>query len=96
VTSAAVVLLGPAAGVASASGTVALGWSPQTSGTYSYGTVSVGQSPKPSQTSTLKNAGTSASSALKTTLAGSAAFAKTADTCTGTAGRRRGRLAGTG
>jgi hypothetical protein len=79
-----VVLLGPAAGVARASGTVALGWSPQTSGSYSYGTVSVSQTPKPSQTFILKNAGTSATAALKTTLTGSAAFTKTADTCAGT------------
>jgi hypothetical protein len=80
---AAVVLLGPAAGMASASGGPVLGWSPTTSaGTFDYGTVNAGSTT--SQAFTVINSGGSASSALKITLTGSAAFSKTADTCTGT------------
>ena len=80
--SAAVVLLGLTAGVASAAGTVVLSWSPTTSpGTYNFGTVNAGQ--KLSQALTLTNSGGKASGALKVTLAGSSAFTKTADTCTG-------------
>ena len=85
VAGAAVVLPGLAAGVASASGTVALSWSP--SGTFSYGTLNAGQT-SPPQAFTLTNSGSSATAALKialTSVTGPAsAFTKTADTCTGT------------
>jgi Abnormal spindle-like microcephaly-assoc'd, ASPM-SPD-2-Hydin len=81
--SAAVVLLGLTAGVASASasGTVVLSWSPTTSpGTYNFGTVNAGQ--KVSQALTLTNSG-KASGTLTVTLAGSSAFTRTVDTCSG-------------
>jgi hypothetical protein len=82
VAGAVVVLLGPAAGVASASGTVALIWSPTTStGTYNYGTLIPGQTA--SQTFTLINSGSASTAALKVTLTGSSAFTKTGDTCGG-------------
>ena len=75
-------LLIPAA-TASAGGPPVLSWSPTTSaGTYNYGTVSPGSATP--QTFTLANSGGSASAALTVTLKGSAAFTKTADTCTGT------------
>src|SRR5215470_11589884 len=77
-----VVLLIPAAGLASTSSTVVLIWSPTTSaGTYNYGTLNPGQTA--SQTLTLTNSGTAASAALKITLTGSSAFTKIGDTCTG-------------
>src|SRR5262245_47308574 len=80
-TSAAVVLLGLTAGVASAGGTTVLSWSPTTSpGTYNFGTVNAGQ--KVSQAFTLTNSG-KVSGTLTVTLAGSSAFTRTADTCTG-------------
>ncbi|MGH3847995.1 MAG: choice-of-anchor D domain-containing protein, partial [Pseudonocardiaceae bacterium] len=68
---------------ASATQTPVTSWSPQTSpGTYNYGTLTAGTSV--SQTFTLANSGGSATSALTITLTGSAAFTKTADSCTGT------------
>lgn len=80
---AAVALLVSAAGAASASGSPALNWTPATSpGTYSYGSLAAGQTA--SQVFTLTNSGGSASSALKISLTGSAAFTITADTCTAT------------
>src|SRR5215471_12931848 len=79
---AAVALLGVTAGVANAAGTVVLSRSPMTSpGTYNFGTVNAGQ--KVSQALTLTNSSGKASGALRITLAGSSAFTKTADTCTG-------------
>jgi hypothetical protein len=82
VAGAAAVLLGPAVGGASASGTPVLFWSPTTSaGTYNYGTLNAGQTA--SQTFTLTNSGSMATSALKITLAGSSAFTKIGDTCSG-------------
>jgi hypothetical protein len=82
VVSAAVVVLGPAAGVASASAAPVLGWAPTTSpGTYSYGTLHAGQAA--SQVFTLTNSGNKATGALSVTLTGSAAFTKTKDTCSG-------------
>jgi hypothetical protein len=79
---AAVVLLSLAVGVASAAGAPVLSWSPTTSpGTYNFGTVTAGQ--KVSQALTLTNSGGKATGALTVSLAGSAAFTKTADTCTG-------------
>jgi hypothetical protein len=83
--SAVAVLVFAAAGVASASGTVVLTWSPATSaGTYAYPTINAGQ--KVSQAFTLTNSGTVATSALKIALANvsGTAFTKTADSCTGT------------
>jgi Cep192 domain 4 len=78
---AAVMLLGPAAGVASA-GTVMLSWSPTTSpGTYNFGTLSAGQTV--SQAFTLTDSGNGSTSALAVTLTGSLAFTKTKDACTG-------------
>jgi hypothetical protein len=83
VAGAAVALLGPAAGVASAGAGPVLGWSPTTSqGTYNYGTLQAGQTV--SKAFVLTNSGGSATAALKITLAGSGAFTKTAETCTGT------------
>jgi hypothetical protein len=80
---AALVLLGPATGVARASGAPVLSWAPTTSaGTYNYGTLTAGQTL--SQAFTLTNSGGTATSALKIRLAGSSAFTKTADTCTAT------------
>jgi hypothetical protein len=77
-----VVLLIPAAGLASTSGGPLLIWSPTTSaGTYSYGTVAAGQTV--SQTFTLTNSGGTATAALKVTLTGSPAFTKLGDTCAG-------------
>src|SRR5215472_5418166 len=62
------VLVFAAAGVASASGTVVLTWSPTTSaGTDAYPTINAGQ--KISQAFTLTNSGTVATSALKIALA---------------------------
>ncbi len=83
VVSAAVIVSGAAAGAASASGGPRLRWSPATSGTFDYGVVTVGSSK--SQTFTLKNSGGAATSALKITLTGSAAFsiARGGDGCTG-------------
>ena len=79
--SAAVVLLGPAAGVASA-GTVMLNWSPTTSpGTYNFGTLNAGQTL--SQAFTLTNSGSGSTSALTVKLTGSGAFSVTKDACTG-------------
>lgn len=71
-------LLIPAA-AASARSPPVLGWSPAT---YNYGTVPPGSATP--QTFTLKNSGGSAIAALTVTVIGSAAFTKTADTCTGT------------
>jgi hypothetical protein len=74
-------LLGSAAGIASASG--GLSWSPKTSpGRYNYGLVSLGQ--KVSQAFTLTNSGSAATSSLTVTLTKSAAFTITMDGCTGT------------
>lgn len=75
-----------AAGVASASGTVNLVWSP--SGAFNYGALAPGAT-APSKVFTLSNSGSTASSALKITLTPSVgtpptAFKITADTCTGT------------
>lgn len=84
-----VVLLGLAAGAASARG-VAASWSPTTSpGTFSYNSsFSNGQPVNPGQTFSQKfaltNSGSSATSALKITLTPSSAFATSHDTCTGT------------
>jgi hypothetical protein len=84
----AVVVLGPAAGVASAgaSGTVKLGWSP--SDTFSFGGFNAGAT-SPPEAFKLTNSGTSGTGALKVTLTPASgtpasAFTKTADTCTGT------------
>src|SRR5579859_6215483 len=83
VTTAMMVLLGPAAGIASASGGPVLSWSPTTSpGTYNYGALNAGQTA--SQAFTLTNSGSKASGALTVTLTGSLALTKTADSCTGT------------
>src|SRR5690349_19176377 len=77
-----VVLLIPAAGLASTGGGPVLIWSPTTSaGTYSYGILNAGQTA--SVTFTLTNSGTAATGALKITLAGSSAFTKIGDTCSG-------------
>jgi outer membrane protein assembly factor BamB len=77
----AVMLVASAAGQAAAAPSLA--WSPTTSsGNYDFGLVNIGD--KPSQTFTLKNSGGAATSALTITLTGSAAFKKTADTCTAT------------
>jgi hypothetical protein len=86
VTGAVVVVLVAMAGVAGATGTVVLAWSP--SGTVSYGTLSP-LATSPPRAFKLTNNGTSATSALKITVAPSSgtpmsAFTKTADTCTGT------------
>jgi len=70
------------AAAAATTAPVMLGWAPATGGAYSYGTLAGGQTA--ARTFTLANTGGSASSALKITLAGSPAFATTADTCTGT------------
>jgi hypothetical protein len=70
------------AATASASGAPVLSWSPSTGGNYDYGTLNPGSTA--STAFTLKNSGGKATSALKITLSGSAAFTKTADTCTGT------------
>ena len=67
---------------AAAAGPPALSWTPATAGSYSYGTPAGGQTA--AKTFTLANSGGSATSALTITLTGPAAFAKTADTCTGT------------
>jgi hypothetical protein len=68
---------------ASATQTPVTRWSPTTSpGTYDYGMLTEGTAV--SQTFTLTNSGGSATSALTITLTGSAAFTKTADSCTGT------------
>ena len=67
------------AAAATASGGPVLAWSPAT---YNSGSLAAGQTA--ATTFTLANTGGSASSALTITLPGSAAFAKTADTCTGT------------
>jgi hypothetical protein len=82
----AMVVLVAMAGVASASGTVVLGWSP--SGTSDYGTLSPGATSSP-QAFKLTNTGGSATSMLKITVTPAAgtpasAFTKTADTCSGT------------
>jgi len=78
---AAVVLLGPAAGVASAA-MVVLSWSPTTPpSTYNFGTLSAGQTV--SQAFTLTNSGSGSTSALAVTLKGSPAFTRTKDACTG-------------
>jgi hypothetical protein len=82
-TAGAAALLVAAGGAASAAAGPVLSWAPTTSpGGYSYGQLTAGQTAK--TTFTLTNSGGSASGALKITLTGSAAFAKTADTCTGT------------
>ncbi len=79
---AALALLIPAA-AASASSPPVLGWSPTTTAvTYNYGTVPPGSATP--QTFTLKNSGGSAIAALTVIVIGSAAFTKSADTCTGT------------
>jgi hypothetical protein len=86
VAGAVVVVLGPAAGVASAAGgTVKLGWSP--SGTVSFGGFNPGAT-SPPQAFKLTNSGSSGSGALKITLTPASgtpasAFTKTTDTCTG-------------
>ena len=67
------------AAAAAATGPPVLTWAPAS---YSYGTLAAGQTT--AKTFTLTNSGGSATSALKITLAGPAAFTKTADTCTGT------------
>jgi hypothetical protein len=77
----AAVAVGAATAAAASTGPV-LSWAPATAGVYSYGTPPGGQAV--AETFTLTNSGGSASSALTVTLAGSAAFTKTADTCTGT------------
>jgi len=75
-------VLASGVGVASAAGGPVLTWSPTTSaGSYSYAPLVPGRTA--SQTFTLTNTGTSATSALAVTLAGPA-FTKTADGCTGT------------
>jgi uncharacterized repeat protein (TIGR01451 family) len=83
VAGAVAVVLVAMAGVASASGTVTLGWSP--SGTVSYGTLNPGATG--AKVFTLTNTGTSATSALNITLTPGAgtpasAFTVTADHCT--------------
>jgi Cep192 domain 4 len=76
---AVVTVLGAAAGVASASPSpAALAFTPAP---YDYGQVTNGQTA--SQTLTLANSGGKASGALTVTVAGSAQFTITADTCTG-------------
>lgn len=83
VAGAAVALVVPAV-AASATQTPVTSWSPTTSaGTYDYGTLTA-PSQAVSQTFTLANSGGSATSALAITVTGSAAFTKTADSCTGT------------
>jgi hypothetical protein len=80
---AAVAAVAVPAAAAATTATVVFGWTPTTSpGGYNYGTLTAGQTA--AKTFTLANTGTSGSSALKITLAGSSAFTKTADTCTGT------------
>ena len=75
----AAVLLVPAAG--QAGGPVAPLWSPSTGGAFDYGTLDVGTTA--SQTFTLTSP-KGKFSGLKITLSGSAAFTKTADSCSGT------------
>ena len=74
----ALALLVPAAGRAVQ--LPVLGFTPSTNGAFDYGTVVVGQTAP--QTFTLTNSGGSASASLTIALTGSAAFTKTADTCT--------------
>jgi hypothetical protein len=76
---AAAAAIAVSAAAAAAAKPPVLAWSPAT---YSYGTLAAGQTA--ATTFTLASSGGSASSALKITVPGSAAFAKTADTCTGT------------
>jgi len=59
-----------------------LSWAPATAGGYSYGTLPGGQAA--AKTFILANTGGAATSALKITLTGATAFAKAADTCSGT------------
>src|SRR5260370_769389 len=81
-TGVSVVLLVPAAGLASTGGGAVLILSPTTSaGTYSYGTLDAGQTA--SQTLTLTNSGGTATAALSISLTGSSAFKKIGDTCSG-------------
>ena len=88
VVAAAVVAVAVPAVAASAAQTPATSWSPTTSpGTYDYGTVNVGHTV--SQTFTLTNSGGSATSALRITVTGSAAFTMTADSCAGSLGPRK-------
>ena len=76
------VALAAVPGVANAAAGPVLRWAPTTSsGTYSYGTVTVSHTA--SRVFTLTNTGGSVSGALKIKLTGSAAFKKTANTCTG-------------
>jgi virginiamycin B lyase len=80
VTGALVIVSGPAAGVAAANARPpVLAFSPAP---FDYGQVTVGQTPAPSQVFTLTNTGGSASGPLTVTVAGSAAFTITQDTCT--------------
>jgi hypothetical protein len=79
---AAAVLLGPAAGVARAGTAPVLTWSPTTSvHAYSYRALNPGETA--SQVFTLTNSGSPASTAVKLTLTGPAAFTLTADYCSG-------------
>ena len=79
----AAVVLGSAAGVASAGGAPVLAWSSPgvSAGTFSYDTVAGGSTTR--QTFTLTNSGGSASAVLTVTVTGPA-FTVQSDTCTGT------------
>jgi len=77
----ALVLLAPMVG--QAAGAPALAFTPSTNGSFDYGTVAPGQTA--SQTFTLRNTGGSGSGGLTVALAGSGAFTKTSDACTGAA-----------
>ena len=81
-TGVSVVLLIPAAGLASTAGGPALILSPTTStGTYNYGTLDAGQTA--SQTFTITNSGGTATAALSISLTSSSAITKIGDTCSG-------------
>ncbi len=76
------VLLGSAAGVASASQAPALSWSPLTSAhAYRYRVINPGETA--SQVFTLTNTGGPTSTPVEVALTGSAAFTMTADSCSG-------------
>jgi hypothetical protein len=77
----AAVVLGSAAGMASAGSAPAISWSP--AGTFDFGSVTAGTAATTTPTFTLTNKGGSASAALTVTVTG-AAFKLQNDTCTGT------------